>query len=406
MRISIPGDRYLTTSHLLPLTSAYGVQEQSSDGHMIQGADVECVRVCNECQPKDCETGSSRVTTASVSRAYGTSGIVQGHLIGPCSLPSRLTLLFTVDSFSARYRGSWRMFHLNVNMHLWFQHDGAPAHLAICASIYLDMAYSDHWIGRVYDTLVDSEKDLLARIANVFDSIHQMPGVFGRVRQSLQSRCDLSIRRLTKYDELRRSAQQASCEFRLGRRHLEKYLFRRPTLPSYRRGITQHGLIMWLVEGTPALDDPLVVESLEPGLDNFTSRELLKTVTLIYRNGCKCISEVVVRDVMTGVLLSLLLAPVIHATLRRDLTSDFTEFSDTVLFRLSETYKNKYFPHGGVTNLHATCDRTHTSKYAFLNSVPYLLFKSRRTNRTSPSAMVVRIKGSILVQLQIKLLEH
>ncbi|KAJ8871762.1 hypothetical protein PR048_028099 [Dryococelus australis] len=48
--------------------------------------------------------------------------------------------------------------------------------------------------------------------------------------------------------ELRRSAQQAFSAGVTWR----KTPCRRPALPSYRRGITQHGLIPWLVEGIPA----------------------------------------------------------------------------------------------------------------------------------------------------------
>ncbi|KAJ8878666.1 hypothetical protein PR048_019251 [Dryococelus australis] len=55
--------------------------------------------------------------------------------------------------------------------------------------------------------------------------------------------------RLMKYDELRRSAQQASWDVHLGRRHMEKDALRHYTLPSYRRRIKQHGLIPWLVKG-------------------------------------------------------------------------------------------------------------------------------------------------------------
>ncbi|KAJ8869611.1 hypothetical protein PR048_028603 [Dryococelus australis] len=45
-----------------------------------------------------------------------------------------------------------------------------------------------------------------------------------------------------------------------------------------------------------------------PGVDNFTSRELLRTAMLLLRNGCKRSAEVVVSDVTTAVLLPLLLA--------------------------------------------------------------------------------------------------
>ncbi|KAJ8866067.1 hypothetical protein PR048_033591 [Dryococelus australis] len=61
-----------------------------------------------------------------------------------------------------------------------------------------------------------------------------------------------SNRRLLYYGGLRRSAQQASWDVHLGRRHMEKDAGRHSALPSYRRRITQHGLILWLLEGIPA----------------------------------------------------------------------------------------------------------------------------------------------------------
>ena len=40
----------------------------------------------------------------------------------------------------------------------------------------------------VYETDIDSEEDLVARIVSAADEVRESPGIFGRVRQSMARR--------------------------------------------------------------------------------------------------------------------------------------------------------------------------------------------------------------------------
>ncbi|GFV18868.1 uncharacterized protein TNCV_4757551 [Trichonephila clavipes] len=103
---------------------------------------------------------------------------------------------------------------------MWFQHDGAPAHLSEDVRIALDTAYSGGWIGQggpinwparspdlscldfsplghmnslVYASPVDSDEALVARIVVVAGDIREMPGLFANIRQPLYTRCEVCI---------------------------------------------------------------------------------------------------------------------------------------------------------------------------------------------------------------------
>lgn len=102
----------------------------------------------------------------------------------------------------------------------WFMMDGAPAHYSRNVRHHISNTYGEKWIGRggpvpwpprspdlnpldfflwghlkniVYSTPVDSVEDLRQRIENGIESIRQMPGVFGRVRQSMTRRLDACL---------------------------------------------------------------------------------------------------------------------------------------------------------------------------------------------------------------------
>nr|XP_042901341.1 uncharacterized protein LOC122269952 [Parasteatoda tepidariorum] len=102
---------------------------------------------------------------------------------------------------------------------MWFQHDGAPAHFSIDVRNYLNATFGARWIGRggpipwpprspdlssldyflwghlkhlVYETPVDSDEDLVARISAAA-GVREIPGIFERVRQSLHRRCQACI---------------------------------------------------------------------------------------------------------------------------------------------------------------------------------------------------------------------
>ena len=93
---------------------------------------------------------------------------------------------------------------------MWFQHDGAPPHFGNAVRGHLTATSGARWIGRsgptvwparspdltcldfflwgymksmVYETDVDSEEDLVARIVSAAGRIRETPGIFGRVRE-------------------------------------------------------------------------------------------------------------------------------------------------------------------------------------------------------------------------------
>ncbi|GBN13508.1 hypothetical protein AVEN_256786-1 [Araneus ventricosus] len=102
--------------------------------------------------------------------------------------------------------------------HVWFMHDGVPAHFYNTVRHFLNATYPAGWIGRgglfawpprspdlnpldfsfwghmnslVYEMPVDSAEDLVARIVVAADKINTTPGIFERVRQAFLRRCEL-----------------------------------------------------------------------------------------------------------------------------------------------------------------------------------------------------------------------
>lgn len=99
---------------------------------------------------------------------------------------------------------------------MWFQHDGAPPHFSVDVRNHLNATFHGRWIGRgsrtpwparspdlnsldffvwgylkslVYETPVDTDMELIARIVAACNVIRNMPGVFQQVRQNLIRRC-------------------------------------------------------------------------------------------------------------------------------------------------------------------------------------------------------------------------
>ena len=104
---------------------------------------------------------------------------------------------------------------LGIRRRIWFQQDGAPAHLHRNARQYMNNAFPNRWIGRngpvegpprstdmtpldfflrgymkslIYETLVESEMDLVARIVVAAGKNFSNIRVFERVRQSILKR--------------------------------------------------------------------------------------------------------------------------------------------------------------------------------------------------------------------------
>jgi hypothetical protein len=98
----------------------------------------------------------------------------------------------------------------------WFQYDGAPAHCTNVVFEYLDETFEYRRFGRggqitwpphspdltpldfflcgymqsqVYETPVETQHDLVARIQVAAGTIREMPGIFQRVQHNLARRC-------------------------------------------------------------------------------------------------------------------------------------------------------------------------------------------------------------------------
>lgn len=142
-------------------------------------------------------------------------GIIGNHLIGPHFLPPRLN----GNTYTHFLREELPMLledvPLAVRNEMWFMHDGAPAHFSLMARQHLDEAFENRWIGRggtqfwparspdlnpldfatwghlkslVYQTPVQNAEDLRNRIVQSCIVIKDMPGIFTRIRRSMQRR--------------------------------------------------------------------------------------------------------------------------------------------------------------------------------------------------------------------------
>lgn len=144
------------------------------------------------------------------------AGILDNRIIGPYVLPNRLDsvtyLVFLRDILPELLDDV----PLETRANMWFQHDGAPPHFGNIVRGHLDAVYGQHWIGRggpvpwpprspdlnsldfffwgrikelVYKTPVDTQEDLVARIAAASAVIQDEADVFERVRESMLKRC-------------------------------------------------------------------------------------------------------------------------------------------------------------------------------------------------------------------------
>lgn len=166
---------------------------------------------------------STRTRAAQVRFAVNVwAGVVGDHLVGPYLLPNRLRgpeyLIFLqrvlpqllVDAHVPAARRST----------MWFQHDGAPAHYSNDVRLHLNATYGQRWIGRggpvnwparspdltcldfcvwgymkslVYETPVDSEEELVARIVVATGEVREKPDIFKKMRNSMRRRCEACI---------------------------------------------------------------------------------------------------------------------------------------------------------------------------------------------------------------------
>lgn len=143
------------------------------------------------------------------------AGIVGDHLIGPHFLPPRLNGDTYRQFLEETLPGLLEEVPLATRNTMWFMHDGAPAHFSIVARNYLNNTFPQKWIGRggpqpwparspdlnpldyffwgylkslVYATPVVDENDLRNRIVDSSNIIRNTPGIFERVRHSMERR--------------------------------------------------------------------------------------------------------------------------------------------------------------------------------------------------------------------------
>ena len=136
------------------------------------------------------------------------AGIVGRRLIGPYMLPRRLTGNIYINFLRNALPELLEDVPLNFRQNMWFQHDAAPPHFTLGAREFLNETFDRRVIGRgcpvpwparspdltpldfylwghmkrlVYETPVQSEEDLVARIVVASDIIQNTPGIFDRI---------------------------------------------------------------------------------------------------------------------------------------------------------------------------------------------------------------------------------
>lgn len=150
------------------------------------------------------------------------AGILGNHLIGPYLLPQRLTgatYLVFLQQVLPQLLDEANVSN-TMRSAMWFQHDGAPAHYSNDARRHLNATYGHKWIGRrgpvhwpsrspdlssmdyflwgfikglVYETPVNSEEELVARIVVAAGELRGAPDIFADVKSSMHRRCQACI---------------------------------------------------------------------------------------------------------------------------------------------------------------------------------------------------------------------
>lgn len=148
------------------------------------------------------------------------AGIAGDYLIGPYILPERLTGEVYAIFLDQVLPGLLQNIPNRILEETFYQHDGAPPHFSMAARDILNARFPNRWIGRagpiswpprspdltpldfflwgylkslVYETPVQSDQDLIARIVAAAGEISDNPAILRRVRHSLENRCGLCI---------------------------------------------------------------------------------------------------------------------------------------------------------------------------------------------------------------------
>ena len=148
------------------------------------------------------------------------AGIVHDNLIGPYLLPARLNGHRYLRFLQRVLPELLEDVPLAVCERMWIQHDGAPPHFSVDVRNHLNAVFPGRWIGRggpipwparspdlnpldyflwgylkslVFETPVETDMELVARIVAACDVIRNTLGIFVRVRQNLVRRCHAYI---------------------------------------------------------------------------------------------------------------------------------------------------------------------------------------------------------------------
>lgn len=146
------------------------------------------------------------------------AGIIDGNLIGPYLLPYRLTGPRYLTFLQEVLVELCEDLPLAIRQQMWYQHDGAPAHFSLAVREHLHQTFGERWIGRggptswpprspdltpvdfflwghmknlVYETPVETEEDLVARVMAAAYIIKHTPGLMGRVYDNMLRRYTL-----------------------------------------------------------------------------------------------------------------------------------------------------------------------------------------------------------------------
>lgn len=150
------------------------------------------------------------------------AGILDNCLLGPYFIDGRLDSLSYLNILNSVVNEMLRDVPLSVRRHLFYQHDGAPAHYQVRVREYLNNHFGDRWIGRggpvpwparspdltpldfylwgelkrlVYATEYSDREELKVRIRNAFDNVRSDPFVLNRVKDNMRKRAELCITR-------------------------------------------------------------------------------------------------------------------------------------------------------------------------------------------------------------------
>lgn len=148
------------------------------------------------------------------------AGIVGDCLLGPYILPDRLNGSTYLTFLQEVLPDMLNNVPMPIRRRIQFQHDGAPAHFSTHVRAHLQATFPGGWIGRggpiawpprspdlspvdfflwgflkglVYETPVETPEDLVGRIVEAAGCVRDTPGIFEKVRNSMQRRCQACL---------------------------------------------------------------------------------------------------------------------------------------------------------------------------------------------------------------------